>query len=155
MHVYKALRRPPNTLAGEHLVARLQLFPRLSIPDKTFAITWVDNNSGSWEKFRDGAKLLPEIREPDCTVNSSAVVSTARRLAAQTADVGDDASLYQPEYTDVGTPDLNKEPFVDSSSPTIQLSSGSTVPSDKGKGRDLDYEPSLGSDGSHASFDSS
>jgi hypothetical protein len=102
VHVYKAVKRPPNILTGEHPINRLQIFPGRA-PDDTFTVTWADVKSGPWAKFRDGARLLPETPEPACAINFSALVSIARSLAGQADHFRDGTPLYQPEYTEVGT----------------------------------------------------
>lgn len=152
VHVYKAVIKLLNILTGEHPINKLQIFPGLA-PDDTFTITWADINCGPWAKFRDGAKLLPETPEPTCAINFSALVSIARSLANQADDLGEGTTLYHPEYTEVATPSLKKETFVDGSSPAVHLSSGGTVPSEKERRLDPDYQPSFGSDGSCDSLD--
>lgn len=154
VHVYKAVRQPPNTLTGEHPINGLKIFPGPT-PKDTFKITWADINSDSWAKFRDGARLPPEAPEPACDINFFTLASIARRLAGQAGDSREGTPLYRPEYTaQVSTPILKRK-FVSSSSPPVHLSSGGTVSSGRERTLDPDYQPSVGSNESCHSVDSS
>ncbi|KAL1305511.1 hypothetical protein AAFC00_002380 [Neodothiora populina] len=150
VHVHKAIQRPPDILTGERSIDRLQIFPDIARND-TFTITWADINWGSWTNFCEGAKIRPNTPEPICQIDFSALVTIARDLAGQADDFGDGAPLYQPVYTELGTPCLKKETYLDSSSPAPHLSSGGTLSSNEERKLDPDYQPS---DGSYGSYDS-
>jgi len=148
VHVYKAKMLPDGGITGEKLIDRVQIFPGLASND-TFSITWSDVNCGTWDRFRDAARLLPDTPEPNCEISFSSLVSIARGLAGQASDggSGDNSPLYRGEDVNLAvTPPTQRLKFLDSSSPAVHLtSSGGTVPSDQERRHDPDYEPSTGS----------
>ncbi|THW26017.1 hypothetical protein D6D22_10816 [Aureobasidium pullulans] len=153
VHVYKSIIRPRNvsigedvdTLTGQHIIDRVQVFPSCS-PQDTFTITWTDINCGAWSDFRDGAHLPPEHLEPSCDINFKRLVAIANELAGKAVGSREGTPLFRPNVSrPVHTPVFKKENFVDSSSPMAHLSSGGTVPSDEERRLDPDYQPSEGS----------
>lgn len=147
VHVFKAKRLPGGIVTGEKVVDRVQLFPGPA-PSDTFNITWADINCGTWDNFRDGARLLPDAPQPACDINFDNLVAIARSLAVQASENSRESSpLYRAEdIGDAVTPPTQKTRFLQSSSLVVHLSSsGGTVSSEQERRLDPDYEPSIGS----------
>ena len=137
--VYKSVKVPPPIgRTGLCVIDRVEVYPHST--DASFSIAWSNVTSTPWPDAISKYSLANNNPEPKCEIGFSSLHSLARE-AAGLHEVEDDG--IKEDTTSPGS--VRK--FVQSSSPQMDLSSDSTLPSDEEQRLDPDYQFSSSTDG--------